>query len=225
MELDLGLFPLNAVLLPGADIRLHIFEDRYKEMIARCIRERRPFGVVLDRNRNETVDALDPVAIGTTAVIREVTKLPQGRLYIVAHGGQRFKVTQVLDKQPFWRAEVVYLPEPLGPADSASRLRETAHDQFKDYLQALLALSGGELEGVVLPDDAVASSYLIADALQVDLSIKQQLLETATTAERLRAELMLLDRETRRVRGLRMAQPAPDPQPTKTPFDVKFSLN
>jgi len=224
MESDFWLFPLNTVLLPGAAIRLHIFEDRYKEMMAGCIREHRPFGVLLNRSETDVGDALDPVAIGTSAVIREVTKLPEGRLYIVAQGARRFRITRVLAKLPFWRAEVSYLAEPLGPADSASRLRETAQDQFKDYLQALLAVSGGELEEIVLPADAGASSYLIADALQVDLAVKQGLLEAGSAAERLRAELKLLDQETRRLRA-QHATAASEKRSKKTPFNVKFSVN
>jgi len=224
MDSGLGLFPLNTVLLPGAALRLHIFEDRYKQMIGACIREQIPFGVVLDRSGSELGEALDPVKVGTTAVIREVTKLPEGRLYIVAYGVRRFKIKQVLSTKPFWQAEVTYLAEPLGPADSASRLRETAQDQFRDYLQALLAVSGGELEDIALPPDAAVSSYLIADALQVGLAVKQQLLETHTAAERLRTELKLLDQEIRRLRGLRSAS-ATERRAKSTPFNVKFSLN
>ncbi len=224
MDSGLGLFPLNTVLLPGAALRLHIFEDRYKQMIGACIREQLPFGVVLDRSGSDVSEALDPVKVGTTAVIREVTKLPEGRLYIVAYGVRRFKIKQVLSTKPFWQAEVVYLAEPLGPADSASRLRETAQDQFRDYLQALLAVSGGELEDIALPHDAAVSSYLIADALQVGLAVKQQLLETNTAAERLRAELKLLDQEIRRLRGLRSVSAA-ERRAKSTPFNVKFSLN
>ncbi len=215
---------MNTVLLPGAALRLHIFEDRYKQMIGACIREQIPFGVVLDRSGSEVGEELDPVKVGTTAVIREVTKLPEGRLYIVAYGVRRFKIKQVLSTNPFWQAEVAYLAEPLGPADSASRLRETAQDQFRDYLQALLAVSGGELEDITLPPDAAVSSYLIADALQVGLAVKQQLLETHTAAERLRAELKLLDQEIRRLRGLRSAS-ATERRAKSTPFNVKFSLN
>ncbi|MDQ6781358.1 MAG: LON peptidase substrate-binding domain-containing protein, partial [Candidatus Eremiobacteraeota bacterium] len=163
MDSDLGLFPLNTVLLPGAALRLHIFEDRYKQMMGQCIAEDRPFGVLLDRNGRERGDDLDPVNVGTAAFIHEVTKLPQGRLYIVAHGVRRFRVKELLGTLPFWRAHVSYLNERLGPADSATRLRESAEDTFKDYLQALLRVSGDELEGLVLPPDEAASSYVIAD--------------------------------------------------------------
>jgi uncharacterized protein len=225
MDSLLGLFPLNTVLLPGAALRLHIFEDRYKEMIGRCIEHEMPFGVLLDRNGNEVGDRLDPVGIGTAAVIRKVTKLSAGRLYIVAQGTRRFKVDRVVGTSPFWRAEISYLEEVEGPSDSAVRLRETAIDRFKDYLSALLAISGSELEAIDLPSDAAASSYVIADALQVEMLVKQQLLEAASAAERLRAELKLLDDETRRLRILRDQAAGGEESLRASPFSARFSLN
>jgi Lon protease-like protein len=225
MDSQLGLFPLNTVLLPGAALRLHVFEDRYKEMMAQCIEHRLPFGVLLDRKGNEVGDDLDPVAIGTAAVIRQVTKLPAGRLYIVAQGTRRFRVDKVIGTTPFWRAEISFLEEVDGPSDSASRLRETAIERFKDYLEALLAVSGSELETIDLPSDAAASSYIIADALQVAVGVKQRLLEAASAAERFRAELKLLDQETHRLRTLRAEGAHGDPRPRESPFSARFSLN
>src|ERR1700680_2631832 len=105
----LGLFPLRTVLLPGAALRLHIFEDRYKEMIGGCMESGEPFGVLLDRNASETREDLDPAEIGTTAHIGEVTRLPEGRLFIVTRGNRRFKVDRVVQKKPFWGARVPLL--------------------------------------------------------------------------------------------------------------------
>jgi Lon protease-like protein len=225
MDAILGLFPLNAVLMPGAALRLHIFEDRYKTMMAQCIEQQLPFGVVLDRKGNEAGADLDPVDVGTVAVIRRVSKLATGRLHVVASGLRRFKIDRVMGTIPFWRAQVSYLEEEEGPADSAARLRETAVERFKDYLQVLLAVSGSELEAVNLPSDAAASSYIIADALQVDLTVKQRLLEASSAAERLRAELGLLDDETSRLRSLRAQRTPIDERQPVTLLRARFSLN
>jgi uncharacterized protein len=225
MDSLLGLFPLNTVLLPGAALRLHIFEDRYKQMIGQCIEHEMPFGVLLDRSGNEVGDALDPAPVGTAAVIRKVTKLTAGRLYIVAQGTRRFKVGRVVGTTPFWRAEISYLEELDGPSDSAARLRETAIERFKDYLGALLAISGSELETIDLPSDASASSYVIADALQVEMAVKQELLEASSAAERLRAELKLLDDETKRLRILREEGAVSEESRRTSPFGARFSLN
>ena len=227
MNARLDLFPLTAVLVPGASMRLHIFEDRYKTMIGACIDQGNVFGVVLDRSGNEVGDDLDPATVGTTAEIEEVTRLPQGRIAIVARGRRRFRVDRFVQTKPFWVAEVSYLEEPLGPPDAALRLQAAAAEHFRDYVQALLQLSGRELEVVQLPDDPAASSFLIADAMQVDQVAKQTLLETPSAAERLVAELKLLDEETRRLRAARSQEDSStdtDAQPHKT-LTVRISLN
>ena len=80
---ELPLFPLNTVLFPGMPLTLHIFEDRYKLMIGKCIQERQPFGVVLIRRG---LEALGPVAdthsVGCMAFIRQVERLEQGRTLV-----------------------------------------------------------------------------------------------------------------------------------------------
>src|SRR5689334_6832115 len=137
MNTQLDLFPLRTVLVPGASLRLHIFEDRYKAMIGACLENGTPFGVVLDLAGNEVGDDHDPATIGTTAHINEVTRLSEGRLFIVTHGVRRFRVDRFVKTKPFWAAEVSYLEEPLGPLDTAIRLRAAALERFRDYLQAL----------------------------------------------------------------------------------------
>ena len=226
MPTHLDLFPLNTVLVPGGSLKLHVFEDRYKAMIGGCLDRSEPFGVVLDLAGNEVGDDLDPATVGTAAEIREVTRLSEGRLYIVTRGLRRFRVDRFVQTKPFWTAEVSYLEEPLGPVDAAVRLRAAALERFRDYLQALLQLSGRELEVVQLPDDPATSSFLIADAMQVDAAAKQSLLESASATERLTAELKLLDDETRRLRAARAQEDGSDDagEPRKT-FTVRISLN
>lgn len=219
----LGLFPLRTVLVPGASLQLHIFEDRYKTLIGGCIESGEPFGVLLDRRGQEVGDDLDPVDVGTTALISEVTRLPQGRMDIVTRGERRFKVARVIGKKPFWEAEVSYLEEPVG-SGAASTMQAIAAERFTDYLQALLALFGRELESIRMPEDITAASYLIADALQVDCADKQRLLETPTSIERLRAEMLLLESETKRLRALAAAGARAVTADSDAPR-FRFSLN
>ncbi|MBV8082777.1 MAG: LON peptidase substrate-binding domain-containing protein [Candidatus Eremiobacteraeota bacterium] len=219
----LGLFPLRTVLMPGAALQLHIFEDRYKTMIGGCIESGDAFGVLLDRRGQETGDDLDPVDVGTTALITDVTRLPDGRMDIVTRGERRFKVERITDKKPFWSAEVSYLEEPIGSGD-ASPLQAIAAERFTDYLQALLALFGRELESIRMPDDTTAASYLIADAMQVDGAVKQRLLEAPSSLERLRAEMVLLEAETRRLRALAAAGARAAASHGESPR-FRFSLN
>lgn len=223
----LGLFPLSTVLVPGAALRLHVFEDRYKELIGGCIEQSQAFGVVLERNGRETGDALDPVDVGTAAQIREAARLPHGRLLIVTRGLARFHVDEVVRREPYIQARVTFLPERVGSERAAATLRAVAGDRFNEYLHALVTLLGGSFdESVELHDDVAASSYLIADALQVKPPLKQRLLEIDAADDRLRLEIALLETETRRLRAIRAGEATADEHAAPSgPFDVRFSTN
>ena len=90
---ELPIFPLNTVLFPGMPLSLHIFEDRYKLMIGKCLQERRAFGVVLIRQGAEALGPLaEPNKIGCTAFISQVERLHQGRMNIGVIGQRRFRI-------------------------------------------------------------------------------------------------------------------------------------
>ncbi len=94
---EIPLFPLNTVLFPGTPIHLHIFEERYKQMINLCLQEQRPFGVVLIRNGMEALGPLaEPFHIGCTAEIAHVERLEDG----ADEPGCRWSGT---DPYPFFR--------------------------------------------------------------------------------------------------------------------------
>jgi uncharacterized protein len=224
MSSSLGLFVLNTVLVPGAVLRLHVFEDRYKSLMADCIERRLPFGVLLDREGNEVGEDLNPFTIGTTAVIRQVSRLAGGRLYVVAVGGRRFKVERLVTKVPYWRADISYLQERAGDRE-ARTLRDLALERFRDYLEMLLSGCSQELDSMELPVDAVAASYVIADALQIETCRKQMLLEKASASARLRTELALLEDETQRLRQVRARSERDEQNGRVSPFVARFSRN
>src|SRR5205814_5524803 len=86
----MALFPLNTVLFPGMPLPLHIFEERYKLMIGRCLEEERPFGVVLIQSGPEVGGTAVPHRVGTTAHIAAVRRLDDGRMNLIAIGQERF---------------------------------------------------------------------------------------------------------------------------------------
>lgn len=101
------MFPLNTVLFPGAALNLHIFEPRYRQMIAECLDSHEAFGVVLIREGDEAGDPeVQPHGIGTTAEIADVTPLPSGRYYLSSTGGRRFRINQVVSREPYLLCEV-----------------------------------------------------------------------------------------------------------------------
>src|SRR5215210_2225209 len=101
MVQKLPLFPLNTVLFPGMPITLHIFEERYRLMIGRCLEQKIPFGVVLIREGSETSADATSYLVGTTAQISDGVRLEDGRYYLVATGQRRFRTQYIVHRQPY----------------------------------------------------------------------------------------------------------------------------
>src|SRR5438477_12634869 len=112
----LPLFPLQVVLLPGSQLPLHIFEDRYKEMIGEVLRDKLEFGVVLASEKGI-------VNTGCTATVdRVLREYPDGRLDILTRGRRRFEILLLNDERSFLRGAVEFFDDdepdpsaPLGP--------------------------------------------------------------------------------------------------------------
>lgn len=194
MATRLRLFPLNAVLFPGAVLNLHVFEPRYKQMIAECVESGESFGVVLIREGQEAGDpSVEPHQIGSIAEIVEVTPLPFGRFYISTVGRERFRIREILTREPYLTVEADLLDEENGIDGEAKQLHDEVREAFMQYLDLIVQFSGQQTT-LDLPQDAQAASYLIGDALQVADPVKQRLLEIDSTKQRLRAELGFLRR-------------------------------
>ena len=203
MPSQIRLFPLNTVLFPGAALHLHVFEPRYKQMIAECLDEGQAFGVCLIREGNEAGDPLvDPHEIGTTAEIDDVTTLPFGRYYVSTVGKRRFKIHGIVKREPYLVCDVEYLDdEAPDDAMQLSSVIEPLRAAFAEYAQLLVEYSGKKMSSE-LPEDPVQASFAIGGALQVADMIKQRLLETAETERRLRIELEFLRRLLPQLRSL-----------------------
>jgi len=97
---EIGLFPLDLVLLPTERVPLHIFEERYKELIGECVREGRDFGLL-------RASEAGMAEVGTRASVAELLQeLPDGRMNIVVEGGERFRLVDLTDGRSFQTAEV-----------------------------------------------------------------------------------------------------------------------
>lgn len=175
----LPIFPLELVLLPGVPLPLHIFEPRYKEMIAECLEQKKPFGVVRASS--------DGVAdIGCTAEIMSVTKkYDDGRMDILTRGVERFEVIHVSDERSFLQAEIsVVEDEPGKPTAQMVTQAVRLHAE-------IAKLAGTELSG---PDEHAGNlSFLLAGSLPLDLDFKQSLLATLSEAKRLEAVVGYLE--------------------------------
>ena len=199
----LRLFPLNTVLFPGAVLSLHIFEPRYRQLIAECLENGEAFGVCLIREGDEAGDLeVMPYEVGTSAEITTMRPLEGGRYYISTVGRRRFRIERIIGREPYLLAEVEYLADeaPLDPAAVESSLAQIS-EVFAEYLRLLVEFSG-TLMDTTLPENPEEASYLIGDALQVADAMKQRLLEVASTQERLNVELGFLRRLLPQLRAL-----------------------
>lgn len=149
MTTRLPLFPLNSVLCPGVALPLHIFEERYRLMISRCVEREEPFGVVLLRDGREIGALSGRIArVGTTAVIREAGRYPDGRLDIVTLGERRFRVEELDSRsEPYLVGRVRLLDEPLGEEAAAAELAARVARHFLEYLELLQPAADDALAG------------------------------------------------------------------------------
>lgn len=181
----LPIFPLELVLLPGVPLPLHIFEPRYKEMIAECLEQKKPFGVVRASS--------DGVAdIGCTAEIMSVIKkYDDGRMDILTRGVERFEVIEVNEDRSFLQAEVAVVQDEGGPQDKPGKPPSEMVAQAVRLHAEITKLAGAEPSG---PDEHAANlSFLLAGSLPLDLDFKQSLLSTLSEAKRLEAVVGYLE--------------------------------
>jgi uncharacterized protein len=149
---DLPLFPLHTVLCPGVALPLHVFEDRYREMIRRCLADRTPFGVVLIRDGREVGEVREPIElalamIGTEAEIREASRYSDGRFDLVAVGTRRFALDGVVaGQEPYLVGRVTLLEDPVGDPDRARALVAHVSRRFVRYLELLRPADGERAE-------------------------------------------------------------------------------
>jgi hypothetical protein len=180
------LFPLHVVLFPGAALPLHVFEDRYREMMRVVLGGEKRFGVVAIRAGAEVGGPADTHDVGCIAVVDRVSSYPDGRLDLVAFGTERFRVLERGEDNPYPQAEIETIEEPSG--EDLAAAEERAREAFTLYLDALAAVTGAEVPpDVTLPADPVVASYAIAAVLQVDVPVRQRLLEIHDAASRLKA--------------------------------------
>ncbi|HKZ50565.1 MAG TPA: LON peptidase substrate-binding domain-containing protein [Dehalococcoidia bacterium] len=193
--LELPLFPLNTVLFPGSSLPLHVFEERYKQMMAYCLEHGSSFGIVLIKEGQEVGGPATPFDIGTVARISYTQRLDKGRLNLLARGEQRFRIASLLRKEPYPVALVATLASEDGDGPEAmARAREVA-GHFADYYRFYLALSHQWSRSIQLPPEPDALADFVAGRLLVDRLVKQTLLETLPVPQRLAQEAAILEEQ------------------------------
>ena len=181
-SLSVPLFPLKTVLFPGGPLPLRIFEPRYLDMVAHCVKNDAPFGVCLIADGGEAGKAAVPHSTGTLAKIIDWDKLPDGMLGVVALGGQRFHLrsTEVADNQLIY-GSVTLLPEP-DPESLPAEL-----EILPRVLEQIIT-EAGPLYEAMEPNYADTNwvGYRLAEILPLALPVRQHLLEQDDSLARLR---------------------------------------
>lgn len=172
----LPLFPLAVVLLPQSPLPLHIFEERYKEMINALLETGGEFGVVLATGRGM-------MSVGCTATVEELLKkYDDGRMDILTLGRRRFSINSLNQDREYLRGDVTFFDDE--PGDAPASLRERA-------LAACRALPPGEEEEGAAPEEEADPprtdphlSFHLARRI-ADLEFRQTLLGIRSEPERL----------------------------------------
>lgn len=196
-ERDLPLFPLNTVLFPRMPLPLHIFEPRYREMIARCMEERVGFGVLLIREGLEVGGSAETHTVGTVARIVNVEALDDGRMNIMTMGVVRFRLLQSHNRHAYQSGDIEPWQDEMGDLKALPKLTKLAHKAYIQYIAELAELMDeqGRLGQIVAPLDPQVLSYTIASNLQISNDDKQALLNVETVEERLVLELEMMEHE------------------------------
>jgi ATP-dependent Lon protease len=182
---EIGLFPLELVLLPTERVPLHIFEERYKELIGECLALDRTFGLVFADERGLR-------EIGTMAAVDQVLeRFDDGRLNILVEGRERFRLVELTRGRAFHTGEVEPMGDEDDPPDEADV--ERALEQFA----LLKELTSSEVEDPDLESGLL--SFQLAARVDFGAEVKQQLLEQRSEARRMHVLAELLENAVRTV--------------------------
>lgn len=185
---ELPLFPLPVVLFPGVPLPLHIFEPRYREMLADIRVGNNLFGLSYFDSSISEKDVLPVGHIGCVAEVTEEQALPDGRSNVMTIGVVRFRLDEyVASDSPYLVTRVSFFEDEQEDDEAlADRSRDVA-DTFTRIAQAVRTLND---ERANLPDisdtEPQRLSFLVAAAMEIDPEVKQELLELRSTGERLR---------------------------------------
>lgn len=193
-SIEIPLFPLNVVLFPGMVLPLHIFESRYRQMIADCQRQELEFGVALVQPESAFLRE-EPYAIGTMAEIRDLDRMEDGRLNIIAMGTRRFRILSQHRKKPYLSGLVEPYEDIREPLEDLLFADKQARSLFADYIDLLLKAANEKDVQTDLPADPEDLSYFIAYFLDLEREQQQHFLELTSTLQRLKGEIAILRRE------------------------------
>ena len=192
---DIPLFPLNVVLMPGAPLPLHIFEDRYKQMVDECLQHESEFGMVF-------ADESGTRKVGCTAKIVElVERYDDGRMLILVEGSRRFRLNNVLTGKPYYVGEIEFFEEEPEEQD----VQALAEECIALLERVVEAATEGSV-GIEIDPPYKNLSFAIAGRVEFEAETRQQILELTSERERLEKVRELLTSAAERLERERRAR-------------------
>ena len=159
--------------MPGAPLPLHIFEERYKQMVDECLESGAEFGMIL-------ADEAGTRQVGCTAKIVElVQRYDDGRMVILVQGARRFKLNNVMTGKPYYVGDIEYLEDE--PVEDVSALAE----ECIALLERVIETATEGSVGIEVEPPYRNLSFAIAGRIEFDLEARQEILELSTEEERL----------------------------------------
>jgi Lon protease-like protein len=183
----LPIFPLPLVMLPNELLPLHIFEDRYRRMLADVLDAKTFFGLSFFETEEPLVDRPAAATVGCAVEVRESEMLPDGRSNIMTFGVARYRLLEYIDEgEPYLIAEIEFFEDAAEDEDKLNAISDDVFGLFERIAKAAFKISGGRGR---FPEIArttpEALSFLIAAAFDLENDLKYRLLETTSTSERL----------------------------------------
>lgn len=191
---ELPLFPLPLVLFPGVPLPLHVFEERYRRLLADVRASNGLFGVSYFAPETGAEERPPAGHVGCAAEVVEVQTLPDGRSNIMTMGAARYRVAGYVERgDPYLVARVEFFEDEEGDAQVVGRRADDVAEMFMRIARAMRAANDERGRLPELPQgDPERLSFLVAAVVEMDAESKQQLLELRSTAERLRRLYTLL---------------------------------
>ena len=195
----LPIFPLpEVVMFPEMNLPLHIFEDRYKQLILDCLKIDKKFGIVLEKGNNSCAN------VGTLVEILDVENLEDGMMNIFIEGRERFEIIRFLTEEPYYVAEIQPYEDTNIEIDNELKLSlKQTRQMASKALKIFDIISEDETsKKVKLPTKPDELLFLIATNLTCSHEEKQIILETISIKDRVKKIIPLLNEELQKLEVL-----------------------
>lgn len=183
----LPIFPLPLVLLPNELVPLHIFEERYRQMLADVEADKRLFGITFFNPTEDFIEKPETGTVGCVAEVRDVLTLPDGRSNIITVGVIRYRLNDYVEAgEPYFVGDVEFFEDEAEDAEGLNSVADEVFELFRRIAKAAHKLSG---ERGIFPDipqaDPEQLSFLVTAAFNLDPQMKYEMIETRSGVERL----------------------------------------